>query len=156
VKVLRQTSVVLAVAAWCILVCAIANAETLQIPVPIRNISPGEQINGNEFLQKSFEVSSIAKTNYVTQQAQLADMEAFRILRGGKPVPLASLKRKAAVRKGQITVARFASFGVEIAGQLMPLKDGHEGEIIPCKNLTSGLTIEAIAMVDGSLSVGLQ
>jgi flagella basal body P-ring formation protein FlgA len=132
-----------------------AAAETLEIPVPIKTISPGEQFKDEAFLKKSFEVSPIAKTNYVTQQAQLENMEAFRTLRAGKPIPLVFLRKKADVRKGIETVARFSSFGVEIVGQLTPLRDAHVGDVIPCKNKQSGVTIDALVMVDGTLNVGL-
>jgi flagellar basal body P-ring formation protein FlgA len=135
--------------------CHAVNAETLRIPVPVRTITAGEQINSVEFQEKLFEVSPIAKKNYVVQQAQLSNMEAFRTLRAGKPIPLAFLRKRVDVWKGKTTVARFDSFGVQIVGQLVPLRDGYEGEIIPCKNLASGLSINATVMVDGTLSVGV-
>jgi flagella basal body P-ring formation protein FlgA len=136
--------------------CSIASAETLLIPVPARTLVPGEQFSGSEFLQKSFEVSPIAKANYVTDSAQLESMEALRPLPAGRPIPLAFLAQKADVRKGRATVARFSTLGIEILGQLTPLRDAHAGEIVPCKNLASGLTTSAMALADGSLSVGTE
>jgi flagellar basal body P-ring formation protein FlgA len=130
-----------------------ACAETMALPVPTRTIFPGQPIQDADFTQKDFEVSDIAKLNFVVSIDQMQDKEAAKILPVGKAIPLAALVKSNDVRKGKETIAHFIADGIDIQGVLSPLRDGVAGQIVPCRNPSSGLTVDALVMADGSLSV---
>ena len=133
--------------------CGIAFAETMALPVPIRTIFPGQVIQDADFTQKDFEVSAVAKLNFVVSLDQIQNKEAGKILPVGKAIPLVALAKANDVRKGKETVAHFVADGIDIQGVLSPLRDGVAGERIPCRNPSSGLIVDALVMADGSLSV---
>ena len=137
----------------CLLCCGAACAETMSLPVPARTIFPGQQIQDADFTQKDFEVSDVAKLNFVVSLDQMQDKEATKVLPVGKAIPLAALTKANDVRKGKEAIAHFVADGIDIQGVLSPLKDGVAGQIIPCRNPSSGLTVDALVMADGSLSV---
>lgn len=141
------------IAAAGLLGCGAAFAETMALPVPTRTIFPGQAIQDADFTQKDFEVSDVAKLNFVVNLDQMKNKEAGKILPVGKAIPLAALAKANDVRKGKETVAHFVADGIDIQGVLVPLRDGVAGEKIPSRNPTSGLTVEAVVMADGSLSV---
>ncbi len=136
-----------------LLCCGAACAETMALPVPARTIFPGQQIQDADFTQKDFEVSDVAKLNFVVSLDQMQDKEATKVLPVGKAIPLAALTKANDVRKGKEAIAHFVADGIDIQGVLSPLKDGIAGQIIPCRNPSSGLTVDALVMADGSLSV---
>jgi flagellar basal body P-ring formation protein FlgA len=131
----------------------IACAETMALPIPTRTIFPGQRIDEGDFRQKNFEVSSIAKLNFVVSFDQIQRKEAAKIIMVGRPVPLASLVKANDVRKGQETAAHFSEDGIDIQGVLSPLRDGVAGQIVPCRNPSSGITVDALVLENGSLSV---
>lgn len=133
--------------------CGVACADTMALPVPARTIFPGQQIQDADFTQKDFEVSDIAKLNFVVSLDQMQDKEATKVLPVGKAIPLAALVKANDVRKGKEAIAHFIAEGIDIQGVLSPLKDGVAGQIVPCRNPSSGLTVDALVMADGSLSV---
>jgi flagella basal body P-ring formation protein FlgA len=147
---------------WATGICAIvlgllgpgaACADTMALPVPTRTIFPGQQIQDADFTQKDFEVSDTARQNFVINFDQIQNKQATKLLPVGKAVPLASLAKANDVRKGKETIAHFVADGIDIQGVLSPLKDGIAGETIPCRNPSSGLTVDALVLADGSLSV---
>ncbi len=133
--------------------CGSAFAETMALPVPARTIFPGQTIFESDFTQKDFEVSNVAKLNFVLSVDQLQHKEASKILPVGRAIPLAALTQANDVRKGKEVVAHFIADGIDIQGVLSPLKDGIAGETIPCRNPSSGLTVDAMVLADGSVSV---
>jgi len=133
--------------------CGQASAETMALPVPLRTIFPGQTITDADFVQKEFDVSAVAKLNFVLTVDQTQHKQAAKILFIGKPIPIAAMVKANDVRKGQETIARFSADGIEIQGALSPLSDGVVGQIVPCRNLTSGIIVDALVMADGSLSV---
>lgn len=141
------------IAAASLLGCGVAFAETMALPVPTRTIFPGQVIQDADFTQKDFEVSDVAKLNFVVSLEQMQNKEAGKILPVGKAIPLAALAKANDVRKGREAVAHFVADGIDIQGVLSPLRDGVAGEKIPCRNPSSGLIVDALVMADGSLSV---
>lgn len=133
--------------------CAAACAETMSLPVPSRTIFPGQQVQQADFTEKDFEVSDVAKLNFVINLDQIENKEALKVLPMGKAIPLAALTKASDVRKGKETMAHFVADGIDIQGVLSPMRDGVAGETIPCRNPSSGLTVDAMVLADGSLSV---
>lgn len=125
----------------------------MSIPVPVRQLQAGQEIGATDFFSKDFEVTPVAKANFVTDFGQLDRMMATKSLIPGKPVPLSAIETVPAVRKGKITVAHFIADGIDIQGVLIPQQDGGIGDIVSCRNPASGVTVNAQAQSDGSLSV---
>lgn len=123
------------------------------MPVPIRTIYPEQLIAESDFTQKQFEVSAVAKLNFVTSFDQMRHEKALGVLAAGKAIPTAAIGKASDVRKGQVVAVRFVGEGIEIQGILAPLRDGLAGQVIPCKNPSSGLIVDALVMADGTLSV---
>ncbi len=130
-----------------------ASAEALLLPVPSHSIGSGEAVTSDEFVQKAFEVSAMAKANYLTTNDQLRGMQSSQFLVAGKPVPLAALQKAADVRKGKNTAAIFVADGIQIQGVLVPQSDGSAGETLHCKNPQTGLIVDALVRADGNLEV---
>jgi flagellar basal body P-ring formation protein FlgA len=130
-----------------------AQAETMALPVPTRTILPGQLIDEADFSRKNFEVSSVAKLNFVVSLDQMQHKEAARILMAGKPIPISSLTKAKDVHKGQQTIAHFSEDGIDIQGFLSPLNDAAAGQIVRCRNPSSGIMVDALVMENGSLSV---
>lgn len=141
------------IAAFGLVVSGAARAETMALPVPTRTIFPGQVIQDADFTRKDFEVSGVAKLNFVISLDQMQDKEAVQVLPVGKAIPLAALAKASAVRKGKETIAHFIASGIDIQGVLSPLRDGIAGQIVPSRNPSSGLIVNALVMADGSLSV---
>ena len=150
---MKHWAIGISFAAFGLLGCVAACAETMALPVPTRTIFPGQAIQDADFAQKDFEVSDIAKLNFVVSLDQMQDKEAAKILPVGKAIPLAALAKANDVRKGKEAIAHFIANGIDIQGVLSPLRDGVAGQIVPCRNPSSGLTVDALVMADGSLSV---
>ncbi len=150
---MKHSAIGISIAALGLLGCAAACAETMALPVPTRTIFPGQAIQDADFAQKDFEVSDIAKLNFVVSLDQMQDKEAAKILPVGKAIPLAALAKANDVRKGKEAIAHFIANGIDIQGVLSPLRDGVAGQVVPCRNPSSGLTVDALVMADGSLSV---
>lgn len=128
-------------------------AEAVFMPVPIHNVGTGEAFDGFEFVQKAFEVSAIAKVNFIMSLGQLQGMQSTQVLTAGKPVPLSAVQRASDVRKGKTTQAIFAADGIQIQGILVPMSDGSVGQTLHCKNPQSGLVVDAVVLANGSLEV---
>ena len=150
---MKRWAIRMSIAAFSLLGCGAACADTMALPVPTRTIFPGQVIQDTDFTQKDFEVSDIAKLNFVVSLDQMQDKEAAKVLPVGRAVPLAALAKANDVRKGRETVAHFIANGIDIQGVLSPLRDGVAGQIVPCRNPSSGLTVDALVMADGSLNV---
>jgi len=128
-------------------------AEVISMPVPAHVVQAGQEMSESDFYVKDFEVNDVAKANYATEMNQLARMMSNKVLIPGKPVPLNALAIPPAVRKGKSTVVHFVTDGIDIQGTLMPMTDGSTGELIPARNQSSGVTVNALVLADGSLSV---
>ena len=128
-------------------------AETLLMPVPKHNINSGEAFAEADFMQKVFEVSAVAKVNYLISIDELQGMQSTQILMAGKPIAKSSLQKSADVKKGKSTMAVFSDDGIEIQGSLIPLSDGIAGQTLRCKNPQSGLIVEALVLASGNLQV---
>jgi flagella basal body P-ring formation protein FlgA len=130
-----------------------AQAETMALPVPTRTILPGQLIDDADFSQKNFEVSAVAKLNFVISFDQMRQKEAAKLMTAGKPVPMSAIRKANDVHKGQQTIARFSEDGIEIQGILSPLNDAVAGQIVRCRNPSSGIMVDALVLENGSLSV---
>lgn len=130
-----------------------AQAETLLMPVPKHNIKSGEALADVDFMQKVFEVSAIAKMNYLVSIDDLQGMQSTQILIAGRPIANSSVQKTSDVQKGKSTMAVFSDEGIQIQGVLIPLSDGIAGQTLRCKNPQSGLIVEALVLATGNLRV---
>ena len=133
-----------------------AQAETLLMPVPVHNIGSGESFASSGFTQKAFEVSAVAKANFINSVEQLQGMQSTQILAAGKPVPISAVQKTSDVHKGKNTQALFSADGIQIQGVLVPMSDGSAGQTLHCKNPQSGLIVDAVVLADGNLEVTSQ
>lgn len=128
-------------------------AEVLSMPVPAHVMQAGQEMNEGDFYVKDFEVNAVGKANFVTDMGQVSRMMTTKVLAPGRPIPLSVLATPPAVRKGKTTVVHFITDGIDIQGTLMPMEDGTIGELIPARNQSSGVVVNALVLRDGSLSV---
>ncbi|MFN0191033.1 MAG: flagellar basal body P-ring formation chaperone FlgA [Aestuariivirga sp.] len=130
-----------------------ATAEIYGFLVPSRVIYAGERLNPADFIEKKFQIAPAAAKNYVLVAAQLNEMEATRVLPVGRPIAVSSIRRSAAVRKGQQVDAEYNHSGIRIEARLVALEDGEEGSEIAARNPASGKSVRARVKKDGSLEV---
>ncbi|MBG1233195.1 flagellar basal body P-ring formation chaperone FlgA [Aestuariivirga litoralis] len=140
-------------AAILVLAAVPAQAEILSMPVPAHVVQAGQELSEGDFYVKDFEVNAVGKANFATDMGQVARMMTTKVLAPGRPIPLSVLATPPAVRKGKTTVVHFVTDGIDIQGTLMPMQDGSIGELIPARNSGSGVTVNALVMADGTLSV---
>ena len=127
--------------------------EALLMPVPSRTIFPGQRLDGVNFTVKLFNVWDSARAAYVLQQDQLTGKEAIRTLAAGKPIALVSIQDAEEVKKGQATKAIYKSGDIEIQGMLVPQTGGAVGQTLRARNASSGNTVNAMVLEDGTLLV---
>ena len=127
--------------------------DTLSMPVPLRTIYPGQNVDAVDIGKKLFTVPDVSRSTYVLQNEQLAGKEAVRTLAAGKPIPLSFVRTKEDVKKGQPTKAIYNSGTIEIQGMLMPLTGGTVGQVVQARNAASGHTVNALVLDGGTLLV---
>ncbi len=143
----------LAVALLTLVECESLQAETIEFLVPSRIIQTGEQINGEDFTTKMFEVSLVGAARYVTSASQFKGKEAKRILPIGRPVSNSSIGPQVLIRKGQTVEAHFRATGILIEMPLSALEDGSVGSVVMTRNLTTGKKVRARVTANGTVDV---
>jgi flagellar basal body P-ring formation protein FlgA len=127
--------------------------EVLLMPVPSQTIFPGQRLDDVKFTVKLFNVWESARSAYILQQDQLTGKESIRTLAAGKPIARVSIQDAEEVKKGQATKAMYKSGDIEIQGVLVPQTGGAIGQTLKARNASSGNSVNAVVLEDGTLLV---
>jgi flagellar basal body P-ring formation protein FlgA len=131
-------------------------AEVVSLLVPVRMISPKEELGKDDFAWKQFEVNDVAKRNYLASFDQLDNKAAEKSLAAGRPVPIRALGPKLDIRKGETLPARFVADGIEIQGLMTAEIDGFIGDTIRVRNPETGTKLTAKVTPNRTLEVNAQ
>jgi len=123
------------------------------IPVPTVVIYPGAPIGNDQLTDKLFRHSITRAAVHQTRVSVIGKV-ARRVLLPGKPIPVVALKEAEAVEAGQAVAVIYSAEGIEIVGRAVPLQSGKVGDIVPVRNLDSGLVVRAVVNSDGTVRVG--
>lgn len=119
-----------------------AAGETVELPVLVRAIAPGEVIAAEDvaFLAVPLER---ARRDALADPAELVGKTPRRRLKEGVPLRAADLRRPVVVRKGDIVSLLYEAPGLVLTASGRALAEGGIGDTIPFMNDQSRRTLEA-------------
>jgi flagellar basal body P-ring formation protein FlgA len=130
-----------------------AEAEMADIPVPIVTLQAGQRIIASDLKMKSFYVSDIAASLFVTSKSEIEGRVAKRALVQGKPIALFYLQPMGLVEIGVPTKVTMEKNGVAITALLIPIQSGVAGQLIEARNPDSGKIVKVLVTENGQLQV---
>lgn len=148
----RLRAAQLAVAAMASLVASLAQADQ-SIPVPTLTIYPGDIIRDGMLTERTMPDEFAGRTVTVLDRAVLIGKTARRTLLPGLPVGVNAVGEPKVVTVGAMVKVVFNEGGLTISTYASALQAGAVGDVIPVRNMESGLTISGTIERDGSIKV---
>ena len=148
----RATAVVLAGIAL-----AVATAPALAgqfVPVPTIVIYPGDVIRDGMLAEREMPDDFAGMGAAVLDRAALINKTSRRTLLPNLPIAKNAVGEPKVVSLGAMVRVVFAEGGLMISTYGSALQAGAVGDVIPVRNLESGLTVSGTIASDGSVRVG--
>jgi flagella basal body P-ring formation protein FlgA len=98
-------------------------------------------------------IKTASESEFARSADQVVGMQLRRPVAAGQPLRLADLTRPPLVRKGELVQAELNADGLSVAGQVMSLDTGGDGEVVRVQNTTSHLFLFARVVGPGQVSV---
>lgn len=136
---------------WTIYVPVTISALT-EVVYTLRPLVRGEVLRVEDLEVKQLPLDQLP-ANYLSSIDELAGMELTRSLTSGAIFTLNSVKPRKLVQRGQEVVILATGSGIQVRMLGIALKNGAAGELIPVRNLSSGRTIEAEIINNGTVAV---
>lgn len=133
---------------------AAAGTARRAMPVPSAIIYPGEIISDALVTDRPFSSRYLRRRAFIDRRARLVGKVARRTLLPGRPVMINAVKDRDLVVRGTPTTAVYASGGLTISVEVMPLESGAARKTIRVRNPTGGKTFSATVQPDGTLRIG--
>ena len=122
------------------------------VPVPVRQILPGEVVAPADIRMAELSVSAV-NGFAVTDPALLIGKAARRVLTPDRPVMAQSVMDPFAVARGAAVTIAYRQGAMRLSAPGKALGDAHAGEDVRVVNLSSNKTITARARADGTVEV---
>lgn len=132
---------------------SLALAGGVELPVPTVTIYPGDLIGETLLVDKAFQFRPGESLPVYQGRDGLVGKVARRTLLPGKPIPLNAVREPETIAQGRAVSIVFQQGGLTIIGQGIPLQGGRTGDLIPVRNIDSGLVVKGIVQADGTLRV---
>lgn len=132
---------------------AAALADQL-VPVPAITIYPGDVIRDSMLTEHDLPDNFAGSGAMVLDRSALVGKTARRTLLPGLPVAANSIGEPKVVTIGAMVRVVFSEGGLTISTYASALQAGAAGDVIPVRNMESGLTISGTIDRDGSIHVG--
>jgi flagella basal body P-ring formation protein FlgA len=133
---------------------AIADGPNI-LPVPVITIYPGDVIKDDWLADRDFPAArGTSNSTVVTSRAAIAGKIARRTLLPGSPIPLSAVAYPKLVANGAKVRLVFEEGPLAITAYGIALQAGSAGDVIPVRNLASGMTVSGTVQADGSIRVG--
>ncbi len=141
--------------------CSGLKPWTLYVPVRISAeaeavVTRQPLVRGDPLLVEYLDIKRVSldklPDNYLSDIAQLGNMEVVRAVNSGVILTLNSIRPRQLVQQGQEVVILARGKGLQVRMNGIALKNGASGDIIPIRNSKSGRTVEA-QIVNGSTVV---
>ncbi|MEM1066562.1 MAG: flagellar basal body P-ring formation chaperone FlgA [Pseudomonadota bacterium] len=124
----------------------------LQVPVPTRQIQPGEIIEDSDLTAIEIPAQRI-NSFAVTDADTLVGMEVRRLLNTGRPVMAQSVMSPRLVERGEHIRIVFNDGGLNLSATGRALSDAALGDDVKVVNLSSNQSVIGIATADGIVEV---
>jgi flagella basal body P-ring formation protein FlgA len=153
----RLATVVLSIAV--VLVAAfdfnIAHSQEGIVPVPILTIYPGDVIKDDWLEDRLFPANTagIETGAVIDSRRALVGKVARRTLLPGRPIPANSVGERKIITIGAMVKVVFQEGGLTIVTYAAALQAGIVGDVIPVRNISSGLIVSGVVQPDGSVCV---
>lgn len=129
-----------------------AAPASVYVPVPRDVIYPGNPIRDEQLTDKAF-ARGVLQLPVHQDRDGITGRIARRILLPGRPVPYSALKEADLVVPGQPATLVYSSGGIEITGRSIALQGGKAGDVIACRNISSGIVVRGRIDADARVIV---
>ena len=148
----RGLAAVLGAAMGCLALAGPALADQ-SIPVPAITIYPGDVIRDGMLTERDLPADFAGRAVTILDRSSLVGKTARRTLLPGLPVSTNAVGEPKAVTTGAMVRVVFIEGGLTISTYASALQSGAVGDVIPVRNLESGLTVSGTIESDGSVRV---
>jgi flagella basal body P-ring formation protein FlgA len=124
------------------------------LPVPQVTIYPGDPIEPELLIDRTFSAGLIGNMAVIDNRDRLAGKVARRTLLPGYPIPVNSVEEPDVIAAGIPVRVVFQNGGLTITALASPLQAGGVGDLISVRNVESGLTLHGVVQADGTVRVG--
>ena len=124
------------------------------VPVPTVVIYPGDVIRDGMLVEREMPDDFAGMGAAVLDRAALVNKTSRRTLLPNLPIPRNAVGEPKVVSLGAMVRVVFAEGGLMISTYGSALQAGAAGDVIPVRNLESGLTVSGTIESDGSVRVG--
>ena len=125
---------------------------TMRVPVPVRQVMPGEILSSSDFTEIEVPVARIARFA-LTDADALVGQEVKRVLTKGRLVMSQSVIPPRVVQRGGRVKIIFKDHGLNLVAAGKALGDAASGEEVKVVNLTSNRSVIGIATSDGNVEI---
>lgn len=134
----------------------VARADGGIVPVPNLTIYPGDVIKDEwlEDLSVPANFVGLGSGAVIVSRRELVGKVARHTLLPGRPIPANAVGERKIVAIGTMVKVIFEEGGLSIVTYGAALQAGTVGDIVPIRNISSGLIISGIVQADGSIRVG--
>lgn len=136
-----------------ILVSGAAALAGQTIPVPVVTIYPGDVIRDTMLTERDLPPDFAGRSITVLDRSALVGKTARHTLLPGLPVSTNAIGEPKLVTTGAMVRVVFIEGGLMISTYASALQSGSVGDVIPVRNLESGLTVSGTIESDGSVRV---
>ncbi len=124
------------------------------VPVPAVTIYPGDVIRDGMLTEQDLPEGFAGSGAAVLDRGALVGKTARRTLLPGLPVAANAVGEPKVVTIGAMVRVVFIEGGLTISTYASALQAGAVGDVIPVRNMESGLTVSGTIARDGSIQVG--
>ena len=124
------------------------------VPVPTVVIYPGDVIRDGMLTEREMPDDFAGKSAVVLDRSALVNKTSRRTLLPNLPIAKNAVGEPKLVTLGAMVRVVYTEGGLTISTYGSALQGGAAGDVIPVRNLESGLTISGIIEADGSVRVG--
>ena len=135
-------------AAFLILLPACAQAATVRVVVPARDIPRGDVIMENDLTYAIVDGNALM-AGVPTKIEDAAGLQTRRVLSSGQPFPGADVRRPIVVTKGQSVTMQFSAPGVELVAMGRAMTEGGVGDTVTVQNPASFRMVSATVISPG-------
>jgi flagella basal body P-ring formation protein FlgA len=133
----------------------VAFSEDGFVPVPTLTIYPGDVIKDDWLEDRSFPPATAGgdASGIIDSRRALVGKVARRTLLPGRPILANSVGERKIVTIGAMVKVVFQEGGLTITTYASALQAGTVGDVIPVRNISSGLVVSGVVQPDGSVCV---
>jgi flagella basal body P-ring formation protein FlgA len=122
-------------------------------PVPLVTIYPGDTIKDGMLAERERPANFVPRFAVVEDRAALVGKMARRTLLPGQPIPVNAVGEPRIIANGAMVTMVFKEGALTITTYGTALQAGGIGDVIPVRNMESGVTVSGVVQPDGTVRV---